>query len=185
MAGIFQKGGKGVPLTPAQLQLQQAALQNAQHFSNVWLPLQSFFAQQVNQQAPGLKEMGRGTAAASARAAGDAALGTGLAADSGAGAAAGSGRYLRDLGAGFNAAAAGAGAGLAAADAAGDQHYVNGLQQILGVGQADQKFAMGGLQQAANAQAQEAGATAQANQAQAQGAGQTLGSAAGLLVAAL
>lgn len=175
MAGLFSKGG--VPLTPAQQQLQQVALANAQNYSNVWMPVQTYFAQKVNKEAPGLTEQGRGQAAGTVRARGLNATNATLAADAAHGAAAGSGRYLMDLGRGLNATAGATGTGLAQADAAGNLQYVKGLQEILGLGQADQQQATRGLTTAANAQAQEAGAQMQAQQ---QDMGMAIGLAAAL-----
>jgi len=179
MGGLFKKGG-GVPLTPAQQQLQQQAIEQAQTISGTWMPVQRYFADQVQRDAPGLKEMGRGLAAASGRAAGAGATLQGLAGDRGAGAAAGSGRFLADLGGGLDRTAMQTASGLTAATGAAEHHYVQGLQQILGMAQRDQGIATHGLETAANEQAQEAGALAAAQTANAQGAGQLIGLAAAM-----
>lgn len=179
MAGLFSKGG-GVPLTPAQVQLQQMAIEQAKNVSGTWIPVQQYFANQLRDSASGLKEMARGTAAGSARAAGDAALAQGLQIDSARGAGAGSGRFLADLGAGGNQLATAVGSGLADATGVAERHYVRGLQEILGIAQRDQNVAQRGLQQAAQAQAQEAGAVQQADQATSQSAMQTIGMVAAL-----
>jgi hypothetical protein len=178
MAGPFSKGG--TPLTPAQQQLQQAAIANAQQFSNVWMPVQAYFANKVNTEAPGLQEQARGQAASTARVRGLDETSAALSADSARGASAGSGRYVMDLGRGLDTAAAATGSGLAGASAAGDLHYVKGLQEVLGLGQADQQQALGGLSTAANEQAQEAGAQVQANAQTMQSVGQIAGLALAL-----
>ncbi|WP_029922247.1 hypothetical protein [Nevskia soli] len=163
MAGLFSKGG--TPLTPAQLQLQQSALQQAQNVSSVWMPVQSYFAQKMRNEAPGLQEMERGAAAATARTQGAGTTVGAAMADSNAGASAGSGRFVADLGRGFDATAGATGGGLTAATAAAQRHYAAGLQEILGIGQHDQDIGMQGLQQASNAEAQEAGAAQQGDAA--------------------
>ena len=168
MAGLFSKGG--TPLTPAQLQQQQAAIEQERNATNVWGPVQQYFAHQTMANSPGLQEMGAGQAAAAARAAGTTAMLRGLGGD-----VAGSGGFFNDLGSGGNAAAAQLGRGLVDATAAGQRQYVQGLQTILGIGQADQSNAMHGLQEAANAQAQEAGAAMQGDQSSRQSAGQMIG----------
>jgi len=81
---------------------------------------------------------------------------------------------------GSNATATNTGMGLTQATAAGQQHYVRGLQEIIGMGQKTQAQAQSGLQTAANAQAQEAGAQQAATAQTQQGVGQL----AGLAIAA-
>jgi|SRR5882757_2018646 len=173
MAGLFSKGG--TPLTPAQQALQDAALKAAGNSYNKWTPLHSFFINQTQANAPAQQAMERGAAAGTARTAGAEATKSLLSRDTATGARPGSGRYSQAMQKGADETAGLVGTGQAGATADAQKRYVQALQTGLGLTQKDQSIAMQGLNTAATAQAQEAGAQVAQQQATNQGLGQIAG----------
>jgi hypothetical protein len=172
--GLLSKA-QGTPLTPAQQQLQQTALDSAGNFYNKWLPVQSFFINSTNANAPAQQAMERGQVASSTRTAGADATKALLSRDTATGATPGSGRYAMALQKGADATTSAVGTGLAGATADAQKRYMQALQTGLGMTQKDQSIAMQGLNTASQAQAQEAGAVQAGNQSSQQGAGQLAG----------
>jgi hypothetical protein len=174
-------GKSSTQLTPAQKMSQDVAIQNAQRNQSFWFPIQQYFSQRLNTEAPGLKEQERGQSESSARSQVDASMGKVLDKDAAAGAAPGSGKYILDATKGSEASATSGADALTAASSDADKAYVKGLQTVVQMGQKDQAVAQQGLAAAGQEEAQEASLKAQSDAEQQQGIGTLLGSVTGLV----
>jgi len=139
-----------VNTSPAMAAYENAMQQSASRSVNFWMPVQQYFARSLNQNQPGLEQGARGLAAASARTAGHVGMQRTLGADAASGRSAGSGAFLGDIQRGNNATAQASGMGMADATSRTERQWVNGMQDVIGMGQSDQATAQQGMQAAAN-----------------------------------
>ena len=178
MAGALSKSA--APMTPAMQASQKATVDKLGNYMKTWMPVHRYFAQRVEQDAPGLKDVQRGQAGADATAAGGEQAGvlTGVLANRGA--SAGSGRSVMALADNANNTAAGVASGMTSATSAADRSYVSGLQKAMSLGQAEQSMALNGINAAAQASNAEQSQYESQRAAEQQGYGQLTGLAGGL-----
>ena len=139
-----------VNTSPAMAAYENSMKDSAERSVNFWMPVQQYFARSLNQNQPGLEEGARGVAGASARSAGFGAVQQVAGADAQAGRSAGSGAFLSDMQRGRNATTQSAATGMADATNRMERQWVGGMQDVIGMGQADQATAQAGMKAAAD-----------------------------------
>lgn len=178
--GIFNK--QATSTSPAQQTYDDYVNQQIDHYMKTWMPVQSYFTQQNEQDHFALGELDRGESAAAAEMQTDKISSGLLEQQEQHGAAPGSGAYTATMDRGADTAASGRALGLTGADIETQRAYLTGVQKALGMYQADSSMAMQGLHSAAEMQQEEAQLQADVNNSRMQTVGNISSALGGMAI---
>lgn len=152
--GIFNK--QATATSPAQQAYDDAVNQQISHYMKTWMPVQSYFTEQNQQDHFALGELDRGQDATAAELQANKISSGLLEQTEERGGAPGSGAYTANLEEGTEMGSTGRALGLTGADIETQRAYLGGVQKALGMYQSDSSMALQGLHSAAEMQQQEA-----------------------------
>lgn len=152
--GMFNK--QSTPTSPAQQAYDDAVNQQVEHYMKTWMPVQSYFTEQNEQNHYALQDIDRGQTAAAAQLQTDKISAGLLAQDEQHGAEPGSGAYTATMEKSTEMGATAKGLGLTGADIETQRAYLQGVQKALGMYQTDSSMAMNSMRIAAQEQQGEA-----------------------------
>jgi len=178
--GVFNK--QATATSPAQQAYDDAINQQVSNYMKTWMPVQSYFTQQNEQNHYALQDIDRGETAAAAQLQSDKISSGLLEQDEQHGAAPGSGAYTATMEKGTEMTATAKGLGLTGADVETQRAYLQGVQKALGMYQADSSMALQGIHSAAEMQQEEAQLQADVNNSRMQTVGNISSALGGMAI---